>query len=245
MKKSRRIKKGVLQVLLLMLAIGALMVVFVNADPTGTSITYNVTDSGASASPSNRTDDGGTITTLVLNAVQQNNNWKAYLGNITGALTLDDSAGNTIFDWTLSAAGITGEIYVSRASSITWSSINCTTIATVGTEETALGMAGGNIDSIRSTFNESIHPEIVTAGRTMPANTCNATSTFVSDAREDQSSAMYPEVLMHDGSNLVYATPLNQDQTAFDGSSADFQLIVADDVTAASTTYYFYAEISG
>lgn len=217
------------------------------ADPSGTSISSNSTDPGGTSTAANRSDEGGTITTLVLNAVQQNTKWKAYLGNITGTLTLDDSNGQTIFDWSLAAAGISGEVYVTRASSITWANTNCSTIGTINTEHTALGISGNSVDSINATFNETTHPEIVVAGLTISANQCNyASSTFVSDARQAQASATFPEVLLQDGTNLIYATPINQDQTSYDGSTtADFQLIVADDPTVTDTTYFFYAEIEG
>lgn len=239
-------KMRVTQTLLVLIILTSVITVFVSADPGGTAVSWNSTDLGYAGSPANMTEDGGTITTMVLNAVQQNDKWKAYLGNITGALTLDDSTGTTIFDWTLAASGITGEIYVTRASSVTWSSINCTTTAITNTEMTALGQVGTAVDSIRNTFNETTHPAWVTAGRTMPANTCNSTATFVSDARQNIATASFPEILMTDGTSLVYSTTINQDATDYnDGDTSDFQFIVADDVSAASTTYYFYAEISG
>lgn len=214
------------------------------ADPAGTTITSNSTDNGRTFTPSNRSDPGGSITTLVLNAIQQNQQWKAYVGNITGSLTLDDSVGNTIYEWSLSAAEISGEILVSRASSPTWANVNCSNITVIQTEQTALGINDSVTDSIKNTFNYTTHASMIVAGRTISANSCNATSTYVSDARQAQATADFQEILLDDDTNLIYATKINQDKTGYNGSNTyDFQLIVADNPTVTSNTYYFYAEI--
>lgn len=223
----------------------ATIVLFANiafADPAGLTITSNTTDYGRTLTPGNRSDPGGTITTLLVDAAQQNSQWKAYVGNITGSLRLEDSAGNSIYQWSLSEASVTGEIYASRASSITWSLTNCSTAATIIAEQTALGMSAVSVDSIHYTFNETTHPSFPVAGRTM-AN-CNATSTFVNNARQSQASADFPEMLLHDTTNLIYATIINQDNQGYSGTNTyDFQMIVADNPTTVSTTYYFYAEL--
>jgi hypothetical protein len=232
------------QSIFLLVLVASAIAFFVSADPSGSSITYNITDSGATATASNRTDAGGTITSLILDAVQQNSKWKAYVGNITGALTLDDSNGNTIFDWSLSAAGITGEIYASRSNSPSWSLVNCSTPATIATEHTAIGFNPNAIDSINATFNETTHAAMVSAGKTIAANTCNSTSTYVNSTRQAQASSYFPELLLHDTTNLIYATPIRQDTVGFNNlTNVDFQMIVADDPTVTSTTYFFYAEI--
>lgn len=243
-RKGMRKYVAILAVLAVSLSLFSILA---NADPAGTSITANSTSNGPASTPSNRSDEGGTITSMILDAVQQNTNWKAYVGNITGTLTLDDSTGATIYAWSLASSGITGEVYASRAISPTWSSIACTSAATVGTEHTALGFSGGDVDSITNTFNESTHAPMVTAGITIGANTCNATATYESDSKPaTQAGANFQEILLHDTSNLIYATAINQDTTTYDGSTtADFQFIVPDNPSITNTTYYFFAEISG
>jgi hypothetical protein len=232
---------GVVAIIVLVLAFA----VVVSAAPSGVTITSNRTDTGATSFPANRSDPGGSITTLVLDAVQQDTQWKAYVGNITGSLRLTDSASNTIFDWSLSAASVTGEIYASRSSSVTWASIACSSLATIQNEHTALGINSSGVDSINSTFNYSIHPGLVVAGVNIGANSCSyATSTFVNNARQAQASADFPIILLHDTTNLIYTTIINQDNQGYIGANTyDFQLIVPDIPTVAATTYYFYAEL--
>lgn len=217
-----------------------------NADPAGANLVSNVTESTPYYTPSNRTDDGGTITITNMDVVQQNFNWKAYVGNLSGTLTLDDSNGNTIYQWALGASEITGEVYSSRAETPTWSTLNCSNTTAVQIEDSALGFLGSQVDTINKTFNETTHQAITVAGRTIAADTCRATATFESDAKPDQSTANFQEILFQSDADLIYATPINYNTTSFNaGNNVDFQLILADDVTAASTTYYFFVEIGG
>ncbi len=212
------------------------------AQPTGTTITFNQTDAPEGASPASRTDSGGSITTLVVDALQQNPRWKAYIGNITGSLTLDDSGGNTIFNWALDQSEITGEIYSSRNDSVSWTNIQCAANAMITTEESFLGMSSAAPDSISNTFNETTHPALTIGTVNILANTCNATSTFVNDARQPQATADFPLILLDDTTNLVYVSPINPETTGYDGSTFDFQLILANN-PSSTTPYYFYVEL--
>ena len=62
--------------------------VLVYAAPSGPIVTLisNETKSAAPATKINTT--GGSITIMRLNATTQNPRWKAYVGNVTGTLTL-------------------------------------------------------------------------------------------------------------------------------------------------------------
>lgn len=238
---GKQLWKPMLIVVILMAAVFSVL-----ADPSGTTISNNSTDPGATITPDNRTDPGGTITTMQLDATQQNQQWKAYIGNMTGTLTLDDSNSQTIFSWDLPASSITGEVYASRTNSISWGDVNCSEQSIIDTEHTALGISSGAVDSINATFNETTHNAIITGGRTIAANTCPATAAFESDTRPSQAAANFQQVLFDDDVSLIYVTPITQDTTSYDGASTvDFQMILADDPTIAATTYYFFAEISG
>src|SRR3989344_8533797 len=76
----------------------------------GTGTIANLT-SGSANTPH---VSGGYIFTINLTGETQNARWKAFIGNASGVLTLDDSSGNTIYDWTLSTT--TGEVYATRQS---------------------------------------------------------------------------------------------------------------------------------
>lgn len=246
--KKREWKKKSLTCVFVLLAVGMLILSQnIYAEPEGASITSNVTALAPTYTPDNRSDDGGTITTLTMTVVQQNANWKAYIGNITGTLTLDDANGNTIYQWALGTSDITGEVYSSRASSVTWSTVNCSNVTEIESEDTTLGFSGTEVDTINNTFNESTHNAITVAGRTIDADTCRSVATYESDAAPTNlSTANFQEVLFNSGTDMIYATPISKNTTSFNSTiNVDFQMLLADDVTASATTYYFYVEIGG
>ena len=238
MNYANKLKKGTLALLFVILITPIVM-----AQPTGTDITHIDTDMIDAIAPAERTDDGGTINTLVIEATQQNPRWKAYVGNITGTLTLDDSGGNTIFNWALEQTDITGEVYSSRSDAVSWESISCASLANINSEESFLGMSSTSADSIENTFNETTHPAINIG--TIPVSDCPATSTYVNNAPQDQEGADFPIILLEDGNdNLIYTTPINPMTTGYDGSSLfDFQAILANN-PSETTPYFFYVELS-
>jgi hypothetical protein len=215
-----------------------------NAEPAGSTISNNITVTSAASIPDNRSDAGGTITTLELNTLQQDANWKAYVGNVSGSLTLDDASGFTIYEWTLGASDITGEVYVSKSDAVSWAVLNCSNDSLIIAEDTTIGFTASSVDNINKTFNETTHADIRVAGRTIDADTCRSTSTYVNDTAQAIASASFPEILLASDEDVVYASPLNQGESSFRNDTlVDFQVIVPDDVTTSITRYYFYVEI--
>jgi hypothetical protein len=213
--------------------------------PSAPGITY-VSNSTAAAGLSNRSDElPGTITTVILSANQQDFKWKAYVGNVTGKVALDDANAKSIYDWDLGTAG-GGEVYVSRFSNINWGSINCATSTSWDREHTALGIVGTAADSINNTFNYTNHRAITIA--TNPVRTtCPSTATYINDAAQTMdSNAFFQEILLRDTTtdNMVYSTLIESAHTGFDNQPHDFQLIVAENESATvPSTYFFWVEL--
>lgn len=247
MRQDKMGKVGKVSILLL---IGFAMIaagILVHAAPSGPVITFisNETKQPASARVINTT--GGSITTMVLNATTQNPRWKAYVGNVTGALTLDDANDNTIFDWTLT--NVVGEIYATRASaSINWSGANCSNSTHISLEEKALNHSNKD-DNITRTFNSQSHGGFYVGAREILPNTCFSVRTYVNSSTQ---SSNFEEIILYDGTNetngnVVYATPLEQNAYGFDNNTYDFQMIVPENGLAAwssSIAYYFYVELT-
>jgi hypothetical protein len=211
--------------------------------PQGPTVTSNTTES-ASVSPGlNITTAGGSFTTLVLNITMQNFRWKAYIGNVTGKLTLDDARNSTIYDWTL--ATVTGEVYSTRASSTPdWGNIGCASDSVLSQEETALSITTSSEDSINNTFSSTTHKSFEVAGVSITNSSCRAISTYVNDSSQSGTeSDLFQEVLLDDNTNIIYTTILEQDASGYSNAPLDFQMIVADVEGSSSTTYYFYVEI--
>ncbi len=213
------------------------------ATPTGPSainVTSNETKTVTSSQEINIS--GGIISKINITASMQNPHWKAFVGWIDGKFTLDDSSGSTIYDWTLSSVG--GEVYATRASgTANWGSISCADATEITAEDTALNHTGE--DNITSTFTAASNAgTFVTAGTTISAGACSATNTYVNNVSQ---GATFEEVILHDTSDIIFATILEEDSTGYDGSAYDFQMLVPEvalDTWTSSTSYYLYVELS-
>jgi hypothetical protein len=187
---------------------------------------------------------GGTFTTLIINVTATTYRWKAYAGNITGKLTLDDSLNYTIFDWTI--AIVTGEIYATRAATlIDWAKIGCANATHVAQEEYALNITASQDDSINRTFiaSQDIHDSFYVGSAYIENNTCPSISTYVNNTPQNES---FQEVLLYDNSTIVYTGLLEDSVKGFDNNYYDFQLIVPEsglEGQQAPTPYYFYVEL--
>ncbi len=217
---------------------------YVKAEPAGMTISSNVTESKQTTSPDNRSDEGGTITTLGVNVLQQNQFWKAYVGNITGKFILEDASGFSIYEWPIQSADLTGEVYASREMQPNWTAIECSNDTVLASEDTFMGFNSTSVYSINRTFNESEHPKLEIGSVTISADQCRSTSTYVNDTAQAQASASFPVVLLAADTNVIYASPINQGSDSFhNGTKVDFQLMIPDK-DQDTTTYYFFAEIA-
>jgi hypothetical protein len=216
--------------------------------PTGASITYNVTAGSPNPTASNASHARGTITTMVLNAVQQDQQWKAYVGNITGKLSLDDASGNTIYDWSISAVNKSGEVYVTRSSTISWTTVTCVSATNITAEEIFHNMTAAQSDNIRNTFNAFSHAQFFVGTVSIAANSCNSTATYRNDLPQTiDGTQKFQEVMLRDDvDNVIFVALVEGNYSGFDNRQYDFQMVVPEsDVKTTNTTYYFFTELNG
>jgi len=219
----------------------------VHALPAGPSnINYISNSTAAINSPNRSIDAKGTITVINLDANQQDFKWKAYLGNISGKLALDDATGKSIYDWTMGVPA--GEVYVSRYSGIiNWPNVSCATVPNVAAEQTALGMASGIVDNINSTFSNIIHKGFAVGTKPISNDTCKSTATYINDtAQVISDAAKWQEVLLQDDitSSIIYTTFIENQKDGYNGGIYNFQMVVAENESATvPTTYFFYVEL--
>jgi hypothetical protein len=278
-----KIKKGLLKtskILFLILTLSAtlsLLFTLVHAAPIGPTITVlgNTTKVVTGTTKVNSTNGtefvnqtpGGFIFTLDVESRQQNSRWKAYVGNVTGTLALDDASENTIFQWSLTT--VTGEIYATRASgSVNWSGINCTwiyegstsAVASTRSAEEAENAALSHTnkdDNITATFDKTNHSSIDIGGRIIGKDECFSVQTWQNDAEQvfpDSDEANFTQVILYDGAfdttngNIVYTTKIEDDITGYDSSETyDFQMLLPENGASGfsgSTAYYFYVELT-
>ncbi|MFH1849929.1 MAG: hypothetical protein ABH879_07155 [archaeon] len=204
----------------------------------------------------NESQGGGYIYTINLAGDEQNPRWKAYVGNVSGSLKLDDADGFTFYNWDLGT--LTGEVYATRSSSvINWSGMNCTWgWTTNNTNRTAeiyenTALSHTRLDNITATFSGTTHPEFDVGTATIDANSCYAFLPYVNDSSQT-ATQLFAETILYDGTNatngnIVYATQVEDTVYGYrNGSMYDFQLIVPEVGTytwTRSTAYYFYVEL--
>src|SRR3989344_8205569 len=122
--------------------------------PSGPVITNASSETPIPTPATALTTAGGTFTPLVINASSQTPRWKAYAGNVTGTLTLDDASNTTIFNWQVTTT--TGEVYATRSqTTVDWTSIVCASNATITSEMNVLGHNDSLDDSLNKTFLQS------------------------------------------------------------------------------------------
>ncbi len=223
------------------------LAVTVFADPSGSTVSGNTTVTGPVVAPAFRNESRGTITTMVLSAIQQDQHWKAYVGNISGGLTLDNPAQATIYSWNL--ASVTGQVYASRNSSVNWASGNivCASATVIGNESIFNNMSASATDRVNMTFNWTVHKQFQIGSNTIAQSTCNSTAMYVNDTKQTPTiTSPFQEVLIMDSASLgiIYMASIDSDMYGYDNTTYDFQMIVAEsDVKAAPTPYYFYVEL--
>jgi hypothetical protein len=233
-------------------AMAIIMAITVIGVPSGPTITYSGASTSNRSAPSiesNSSIVGGTIATLQLSSREQNDNWKAYVGNVSGTFVLEDSANYSIYEWSLSTPS--GEVYATRtSSSITWSTIMCANVTHVSQEEIEMGHTGTftPTDSINQTFDDNVndHWGFYAGPTQIVVNSCTySINPWVNDSA--QSSDLFDEILLYDGSNLVYTSKIEYNLVGYrnDSTQYDFQMLVAENATAGASRidYYFYVEL--
>ena len=220
------------------------LLVFSSAIPTGPTeinITSNTTASGSSSGGMVNIS-GGYIAKLNVTATVQNPHWKAFVGWIEGSFVLNDATGSTIYDW--SSGTTSGEVYATRTSgAINWNTITCADAGEILAEETAMAHTGQ--DNISSTFSKTNDNVFNIAGSPQIAiDACSSQNAFVSNSSND---ATFEEIIVHDGTNIVYASIIEDASQGYDGNNYDFQMLIPENGSSGftgATAYYLYVEIS-
>jgi len=238
-------KKSLL--ILLSIIIGVFLIILISAanNPVGPdtlNITSNTTKSTAGATMVNIS--GGYVASINITATVQDTRWKAFVGRVSGAFSLQDSTGSTVYNWALTS--ITGRIYATRNSTtVSWANVNCSNITTLNQENINMNHSNAN-DNLNMTFNYSTgatHKSFYVGSRLMVNNTCPTLNTFKNNASQDTN---FEEMALYDGYNVFYATILDPSQIGYNAQTYDFQMIVPENGAASfqgATAYYLYVEL--
>ena len=214
---------------------------FVSALPIGAEVINQSTSRiSVDAAAGNHSAIAGNVTELSIFGYSLTQSWQGYFGNVSGTIMLADSNDNVMYNWSLASPN--GEIYATNSSNVDWSGIQCYDEANNMTFfESMFGIEPNDADGINETFNLNNHPEFVTNSILFAAGTCDNTKLFDSNG-----IGTFDEVLLTDGSNLIFTSLLLEDANGFDNVPHDFEMIVLEDghgTDIATTTYYFWVEL--
>jgi hypothetical protein len=258
MKKNKINKEGKAAILYLTVFAAFaifLAISFVLALPVGPTVTYitnSTMSAGAGVMVNGSANDstfpnkaGGTIYTVTISGRSQNSRWKAYVGNVTGTLTLDDADAYTVYDWQVTSTMV-GEVYATRASTtVNWGAIECADAADITNEELIINHSNNPSDNISRTFDALDNQEFWVGSTPIGINTCRTTNLFMDDAAPG--GDQWEEIVLTDTANIVYATKIRDNEDSYNTLlTTDFQLLVPEDGRAGWTSsipYYFYVEL--
>jgi len=232
--------------IIVVLLLGVLVAWNVMALPTGPSFINQVSSSSYPVNTaSNISAIAGNVTELDFQSDSVTNTWQGYYGNISGSIKLGDANNNTLYDWT--TASPNGEIYATRSGTTpTWGTIACANSTHVDVEDAAIGVNQlVDQDSINRTFLTTTPFDTFFVGNLNINSTQNCYAVNLHN-ESGLPSSNFQEVLLHDGTSLVYAAVIKQDAVGFDGNTHDFQMIVGEDGhngDSTPTPYYFYVEL--
>jgi hypothetical protein len=216
------------------------------AAPTGPdSVTVNSTSRRGNTPAVNTSAVAGNVTGLNINITWVTNSWQGYFGNISGVIVLDDANNKSMYSWV--DASPSGEIYAVRTSnSIAWANVNCTNLTMVLSEETAMNIESAAKDGINETFNKTSSTDFYVGSKRITAGACSFSQfLYENDAAATQSN--FEEILLSDGTYIVYTSIINQNKIGFDNAAHDFQMIVPENGRngdSSVTNYYFYVELN-
>ena len=215
------------------------------ADPEyADSIQYGTNETKNSSSALYANVSGGYIANFNLSTTVQNPRWKAFIGNVIGAFTLDDASGSTIYDWTFSTG--TGRVYATRNSgAINWAGIDCANVTDLESENLALSLDNPD-DNITSTFSDTTHDPFPVGGIPIAGDTCPTLNTYRNGDKTQDAGNPFEEMVLGDGSSLVFATIIEDDVLGYNGENYDFQMIVPENGSISftgNTLYYLYVEL--
>lgn len=241
MTKSARARNATLTVvrtvwIMVVLALALGMVGPVMAEVNGTNATVVSSSRMATISIANATDiRGGASTMINLTFLTQTMYWQGYYGDVFNKVQLSDGT-NLFYEWDNPVPE--GEVYATRNTSIDWSKVTCADYGTVMKEQQITGFG---LERVNNTFSSSNTNSFSVGSIPISSGQCSYAAYLFNASGE---AGTFEEVLLESENNIIYTSIVVNDGSAFDQSTADFEMIVAEDGTdEVPTTYYFYAEI--
>lgn len=183
---------------------------------------------------------GGNVTRVNVTINASTRHWQGFYGSVNGSLALGAGT-NVLKTWSLST--ITGQVYVSQNNNVDFSTLNGT-VVTLSNMDSAFSFLTGANDAAANTGTNSANSAFNIGSYSVLASSKPKILT-----QSNTGAQVWETVVLtsntSDATKYVFAGILNNSGTAFDGTSANFQVIVPENSAGntAVTNYYFYGEV--
>lgn len=185
--------------------------------------------------------EAGNITWLAITSFQKTRSWQGFVGNMTGGLTLDDTANETMYSWNIS--DLSGQLYASQNCSIDWTQISTQNDCTVDN-----ALTGPGSDSVSRTYTASSN-QIAYQIYDLEVNASSVCTAwpYVNDSAQSGTYLFENTILtagtVPDGNQSIYVANFEYQTNGFDTLLYDFQMLVPVNKSSKFTTYCLYAEL--
>jgi hypothetical protein len=239
MKIESHIRKAILLMIVLGLFYAGINSVFGVQGATSISAGTSSRANFSETSSASVAVQAGNVTELNITGASTSDHWAGFYGEISGNITLEDSSGNVFYDWT-GLNALVGEVFASTDNEVSWSGIGCADGTEIANIETSLGILATDADRINMTYTTSAHPSF-DVGTVSGITGCNSTNAYINTGKD--ASTFYQILLTDTEGDPVYTTLINDSTTGFNSVAHDFQLLVGEEDSAATTDLYFYLEL--
>jgi len=205
------------------------------AAPTGATLVTGQPQTKGTVAPASNVAQGGNITEMNVSADAQTNVWQGYYGEVSGSIVLDDASGDRLYRFG-NVTNTTGEVYASRSSSVNFLTVVGNNNCTVDEDLTGTGT-----DRVNNTFRQSNSTPFMVGAVNIGINTACTANTNIVNATQ---TTFFEENILNDTTNSVsiYVARLENNRAGFDNRTHDYQMIVPENQSSATTTYFFYLE---
>ena len=178
--------------------------------------------------------EGGNISAVNVNSASLTDKWAAFYGNVSGSINLTNGAAS-VYSWSWTAVS-GGEVCVSTATSSAnfGAAMTAAAAATVNSVY-SLGTAADNATNTFTATNCTLNftqANIVSAPYVKHSG---VSSFFTCAVRDGVASAK---------ANHLFCTNITSTGTAFNGQSANYELMVPTTPGTGTEQYYFYQELN-
>ncbi|HDD57612.1 MAG TPA: hypothetical protein ENF43_03750 [Thermoplasmatales archaeon] len=227
MNSKRTFSLGLISIVTVIILSGF---IFLTTAQQGATVTPGTPETWSGPVPGSTTAEGGNITEVNISGTSQTIHWQGFWGQVSGSIALKDASGNTMYNWSVTT--MSGNVYASNESSITWSNL------VAGDAADCDNIVGTGADSCSNTFNDG------TKSFTVAGNTIS--NVPIVQTYNYTGSGTFDEGILEDSGGAgpwVYVATIYNDANTFKNGTADFQMIVPVNGTN-TVTYYFWIELA-